>query len=73
MDSFQSSPVTAEVWTQTGMAPRPLALQDFGQPSWALLLNGPHCNKRGMAGRPGSGGDLDRQALLWTPAVDTCS
>lgn len=32
------------------MAPRPLALQDFGQPSWALYLNGPICNKRGMAG-----------------------
>lgn len=73
LDSFWSSTVTAEVWTQSGMAPRHLALQDFGQPSWALCLNGPHCNKRGMAGGSGSGGDLDRQALLWTPAVDTCS
>ena len=48
--------------TESGMAPRPLALRDFGLPSWALCPTGPICNRRGMAGGPGSGCDLGRQA-----------
>lgn len=51
--------------SQQRMAPRPLALQEFGQPSWAVYLGGPICNKKGMAGRPEPGYDLDRPALLW--------